>query len=235
MNVHIVTATITKYLAYGSATITKIYGFNNSGADVYLQIHESPTVAASDVPKIAGLHCPTGQWFDWFWDGGLGVSEFLIANSSVQASYTAAAGGVDMTVEYQTSFPACNEAGTALVTVVGDLTTGVANRQIFAESAGPRRLLRLDIKNNNAAARYPIIQASDSADTSDKGIVTPMSIATTATQTLRFGAGFITLRNQSDVIRDGCTVRMVSSISSLPLTFITDTDFNIRGIHAALT
>lgn len=231
MNVKLTTATLQKFLAYGRCSIKEVKGFNGTGGDLYIQFHEKPVVLAGDIPKSSGLIATTAQWFDWFYNDGLDLSECSIAISSSQTSYAAPAAGVDCTVIFETQFPACNEAGTALVTVVGDLTSAVDGLGIWAEAAGPKRLLRLDVKNNDAATRYIVIQSSDAELLTDSTVPGPFAVATGATKTLFFGNGLLPFRNDNGTIRKACVIRMSSS-ATLPFVMDTDTDFNIRAIYA---
>ena len=103
MKVKLVAADLTKYISWGRCNVKKIFGYNAS-ASAFLQIFQKPTVANGDVPPVAALSAPTGQWFDWFFDKGLPLSEFLFAVSSTQPTYTAvgAGAGVDVTIEVET-------------------------------------------------------------------------------------------------------------------------------------
>lgn len=155
---------LTKWVSYGPCRVTLVKGFNNNGTDRYLQLHQRSS-AASDpltngtVPAVKSLHFPasTSATYGSNILGDLPLNELTIAISTTEESYTApsAGEGLDLTI---------NVEGVSLVrdgitTMVGDLATGVSYREIWPDSSGYKRLVRLDIINGSGAPIIPIIQA----------------------------------------------------------------------------
>lgn len=223
MNIAIVAADVTKWIAWGPGKVTHIYGFNNQIVDLFIQLFQSPTVAASDVPAIKALWAPSKAAFDWPFPDGLQFSELLVAPSSSEANYTAvgAGAGLDMTVVIETDFLV-----DATITVAGDLTTGVASRQIWAEASGPKRLLRLDVKNNVGATAYAHISSLDAPSTTDNR-PEPLKVLNATTKNFWFGkAGLV-----PGLLNNGCTIKMADG-ATVPYTFTGTSSFNIRAIYA---
>lgn len=165
MQVSMVAADLVKWIAWGRVVVREIHGWNGQGSDVYIQLHQVPplangTLTASAVPAYKSLLAQAGNGFMYnFGPQGIELSELLIALSTTEVNYTAvsAAGGLDLTIDFD-SQSACD--GTEVV--VGDLTTGQNTLQVWAESAGPKRLLRVDVKDNqNTNQLVGIVYAVD--------------------------------------------------------------------------
>lgn len=244
MHINLLATDLTKWAAYGPCRVLALYGFNpNTGGgsadDRYIQFHEKPSVASSDVPAVKSLYAPGGTGFS-YGPGAIGeitLSELTIAVSTAQASYTAPGAGtaLNFTVEIETQFPVTS--GTT--TLVGDLTTGVGSRQIWAESAGPKRLLRLDVVNATVALVpvYPVIQAIDAGATDSLGkLIATVASATTKTYHFGRGGGQIEERYKSGtsyLVRRGCTILLCSSplFASGLWTPLATTDCSIRAVY----
>ena len=218
----------TKFIAFGPITIYKIYGRNNTASAVYIQFHEAPTVAASDVPATKALEASANTWFDWSFEKGLSLTQLLLAMSSTQINYTALVdAGLDCTIEYETNYDVDSNT-----TIVGDLTTGVASRQIWTDASGPKSLKRLDVKNNSGATAYVWIAARDLADitvtlSTHRG---PFSVANGATLSQFAGAGITPYAQLLGVSYRGCAV-IATTTAALGGTKIAAASFNIRGVY----
>ena len=237
MNVSLAATDLTKHIAWGPIVVNKVWGRNDSGADLYLQLYQAPVVLASAVPDPKGvLTCPTGQWFDWFFENGLSLSELCIGVSTTALTYTAPGAGLGVTgtINFASDFDVASFPG---LTIVGDLTSNVASRQVWADSAGPKRLLALAIKNNNAGTTYPYISAADSPAAKNRAQLNLQGITTGATKFYSFGKdGYKPFEQQqsgtSILDRDGCNI--VFSISGDYATTSIDAtaDKNIRAVYA---
>ncbi len=224
---------LTKQIAFGSVKLTKFFGRNSTASDLYLQLHQSPVVLAGAAPVPLGvLTTVAGQWFDWDFAGGLELSELTVAVSSTEATYTAPATGVSATIEFESDFDWFSG-----LTVVGDLTTSVANRQVWSDASGPKTLYRLDIVNSSGAATYPYISAGDSPAIKNSAMDSLAGIANGATGTYHFGKGGISPQELQQsgttfVTADGCTV-VLSASPLITTTALTGSNsFAIRAIYA---
>lgn len=236
MNASLAAADLTKWVAWGPINVQKIYGRNDSGADLYLQLHQSPVVLVGATPVPNGvLTVPTGQWFDWFFEPGVALSELTIGISTTPLTYTAPGAGLGVTATclFSSDFAVSNYSG---LTVSGDLTTSVASRQVWADSAGPKKLYRLDVINNNAATTYPYISARDTPAVKNSAQIRLESIAAGATKNYYFGLNGVSPIEQytsaaAFVTADGCTVvfSAAADISSTALDATADKD--IRAIY----
>jgi hypothetical protein len=144
-----------------------------------------------------------------------------------------------MTVVVETDFDATGLV--AATNVVGTLTSGgandVANRTIWATSAtNTKRLLRLDIKNNNAATVYYQAQATAVAETGTATAGTVRNshneILTTVTKSFFFGRDGISpfRTTAAGVESKGCYIRL--ALTPAFTAIIASIDFNIRAIYA---
>lgn len=232
MNVQMVAADITKKIAFGRIKVVQIYGYNNQTSDRYIQFHRGPTIAASDVPYVKSLWAAASTAFSWTFATGLELPDLMVGISSSEVNYTAAGAGtgVDMTLVVESDFLYDDSPAT---TVAGDLTSGVANLQVWASADGFKGLLRLDVKNNSGTTRYIVIQASDAAASNDqKAPVT--KILDGETKNLFFGKrpGLVPYRKNDATEHKGCTVRIAASIAAGgAFSFDTNTDYNIRAIY----
>jgi len=238
MNIKLDINTLTKFLSYGPCIVHSLKGRNPTGASLYLQLHDKPVVLANDVPIIAGMECPTVTWFDWFDQAGWGLSQCTIAVSTTQNLYTApgAGGGVDFTVVISTDTAACDKTGTSLVTVSGDLTSAVLNRQVWASASGPKKLLRLDVKNNSGSDAYPIISAADSPTAVNSAQTVLPKVVDAATGTYFFGNGGLSPVERvtsagAHLNRVGCNVACATARAVGTSIIAAGTPFNIRAVY----
>lgn len=225
-------ADLTKRVAYGNCTVRQVYGYNNVAVDKYIQFHQKQTVAASDVPAVKGLFAPASAPFSWSFAGGLNLSELLVAVSTTQVNYTATGAntGLDMTIEVDSD---CLVSSTN--TIVGDLTTGVASLQVWADAdGGTKKLLRLDIVNNDSVDVFAVIQSGDASTTTDIQWNQKIIHGGT-TYSYFFGReGKIPFRNDAGTVRKGCTIRIAAlsaGVLTYPLSINANTDYSIRAIY----
>lgn len=167
-------ADLTKFIAFGDVLINKMWGWNNQGSDLYIQLHQTIPLAAggltaSTVPACKSVVAQHGNGFFYsFGVEGMRLTELTIGISSTETNYTAvsANGGLDMTVEVGSNFLA-----TGSETVVGDLTTNQQTLQVWSEATGALsrlRLIRVDVVNNdNTNAGLFKLYATDAMAGSD--------------------------------------------------------------------
>jgi len=223
----------TKWVAWGPCRVLQVFGYNNAAADVYLQFFQSPIVTAGDVPAVASLFCPTAAPLSWNFTEPISLSELLVATSTTEVNYTATAdAGVDVTILVDTE---C--AVTSNTTLVGDLTTGVLEKQIWSEASGlstPKRLLRVDFKNNLGAVAYPYVSHLDT-NFIKTSVLTPLAaVADGTTKSYFFGRhGKHTKGNKltGNTYAYGCTIVASASGDINTTTLVGTNSFNIRGIY----
>jgi hypothetical protein len=229
INIAMVLADETKWCSYGQTRVLKIWGFNNNDeADRYIMLFNKPAaaIANGDVPAVKALWC--GAEAAFMWPVEVDLSELSIAISSTEESYTAVTNtGLDLTAQIETQCPV-----TSVTTLSGDLTTGVADRQIWADASGPKRLLRLDVKNNAGGTAWARIFAKDSPVITNLTCYGPFKVLDTETKSFFFGVSGVTPIEHvpSATIRDGCTVTMWDT-ALLSASVVSTTDFNIRAIY----
>lgn len=139
---------------------------NNRGAsDRWLQTHASYPGAAlpldGAVPLRRALFIPANYISeDQLPAGGIVVNPGtkLIVSSTPATLTRDAAATVDITAdvdEFELQSPTSP-------TIAGDITTGVKNRTIWADSAGPKTLLRLELSNTTGSDIYAQLFPVDS-------------------------------------------------------------------------
>lgn len=217
-----------KWVAYGPCRVLQVFGNNNHTSDNYIQFHEKPLggLAAADVPAVASIFAPASAPFDWKPTAEISLSELTIAVSSTNVNYTALTNqGVDATVIVETDFPVASTT-----TLVGDLTTGVDSRQVWANADGPKRLLRVDIKNNAATTQYGFVYGNDSGNEGLSNYSSgPLKVLASATTSFFFGRQGLTPQPlAAGVVGKGCTIEVGdSNFINLRLS----TDYNIRAVY----
>jgi len=233
-----VAANLTKWVAWGPVTVRSMFGWNNNATPVYIQFFQTPTVAASDVPAMKSLVAAGNNGFMYvFGPEGITLSELLVALSTTELNYTAvsAASGLDMTLDIDSQF-ACD--GTEVV--VGDLTTGQNTLQVWTEAAGlsaPKRLLRVDVKNNQATDT--LVNLVYAVDTVVPGSLVaafnkcPISVTTTTYYGDAQG-GFQPFQQDANYTQHrGCTINISALVAGFWTagTLYGGTSPNVRAIY----
>jgi hypothetical protein len=133
---------------------------------------------------------------------------------------------LDLTVVVDTNHPVTS----GVTTLTGDLTTAVANKQVWAENAGPKRLLRLDVVNGSATTSSPVIRASNSVLAGDTTVKILAPIAAAGNKSYFFGDGYSPFRFDAGTRREGCTIHIAEDgrYSDTP---VAATDYYIRAIY----
>lgn len=216
MNIALTAANISKWIAWGTVRVTSLHGMNNQGTTVYIQLHEVPpkadgTLAAGTVPSVKSLQCAANSPFMFNVDFTL--KELFLALSTTEANYTAvaAAGGLDMTVVVSGGF-LCD--GTEVV--VGDTTSIIDNLQLWAEAAGPKKLLRLDVTELLGLAQFIAVEPTDADANVPWDKLTPLAVG--ATVNCNYGTSGLDVFSKSvnQTLRKGCTIRVVLAPPTFP-------------------
>jgi len=230
-----VAAELSKWVAYGPCRVTGIFGYNQQTDDRYVLFFETPTVANNDIPTSKGLNFPSKTSASYGTNAfgeSLSLSELMIAISTTPQKLTApgAGEGLELTIEVDTSYP----VQSGITTLVGDLTTGVANKTIWSSVNGPKKLKKLEVTNNLGDDCYCCIQASDSILTTDSTAKT-FFLQDGVTNTFFFGDGLSPYRKDADgTEHKGCTVFMDETSPTeinLPFVFNGSLDFYVRAIY----
>jgi len=241
MLVNMVAADLTKWVAWGPVTVRAIHGWNNNGTSVYIQLFQTPTVAASQVPACKALVATANNGFMYvFGEQGITLSELLVALSTTELNYTAvsAASGLDMTLDIDSQF-ACD--GTEVI--AGDLTTGQNALQVWTEAAGasaPKRLLRVDVKNNQATdVLVNLVYAVDTVAPTSR-VTSFNSCPVSVTTTTYYGdaqSGFQPYQQDANYTQHrGCTINITGLTAGYWTagTVYGGTSPNIRAIYKPL-
>jgi hypothetical protein len=223
------------HVAYGPVRVVSVHGFNNNAADRYLQFHEKfpDALTNGDVPTFKSMWFPQGAQTvfgrETFGDGGLTFSELLAAISSTEVNYTAVTNtGLDLTIVVETEHYI--HSG---ITIVGDLTTPDAERELWSNAAGPKRLLRMDSLMGSDA--FPIIQARGGALDATYATRSLRKCINGEVATFLFGPGGGQFEeNVAGTIYRGCSVGWVDAIGgylSSPFTVATSPDQAMRFVY----
>jgi len=229
--IKMVIADETKWVAWGPCRVLQIFGYNNHTADNYIQFFASPIVTNGDVPAAAALFAPAVAPFSWNFTEPLWLPELLVGISSSEVNYTALTNtGVDMTMLVESDFLV-----TSNTTVVGDLTTGVLEKQIWSEANGastPKKLLRLDFKNNLGATAYPFISPRDTNLLTSSDLMPLGPVADSVTESFFFnGLSPSKLSVAGTSYVKGLTVIASAAGSVNGGALVGTNSFNIRGIY----
>lgn len=201
------------------AALLKLEATLNSGASasLFLQVHDSNTApSAGAVPVKSWPAAECG--FKEFELGELRVNAGLfIGLSTTAATYTAAVGGSDkldiLNVEL---VDAEVPSGTSNA---GDLTTNRQSLQVWAEAAGPKRLLRVEVDNTGGAAHYLMLFAKDAPANGDKPIdqfTIPANANLTGASAFGFGVnGRDVYSVDSNGEHKGCTLVLSDTAGTL--------------------
>ena len=156
-------ANITRFVAFGPVRVMRVHGFNNQGADSYIQLHQkipdsiAAPLATGNVPTFKSLLAQANNGFMYsFLPDGVLLSQLVYGISSTEASFTAvgAAAAVDCTLDVDSLY--LTSGGE---TITGDLTTGVDSIAPWTDSVAnvANRLLRVDYQNHDGAVRYLLL------------------------------------------------------------------------------
>lgn len=187
---------------------------NGGAADYWLQLHTSvpsqtgTLPADGAIPVTNPLLVPTNYTAEEILPDGLIIAGLgLVAMmSSTRDTLTRVAGAVtDITVEvdeFEPNFDRSTSAST------GDYTTSVKQKQVWAESAGPKVLTKLEMTNSSGATIYAQLFATDSpADGAVPLESWPITTSTSTVVSFGLNSGRSPYRQDADgTAHRGCTI-----------------------------
>lgn len=191
---------------------------NGGAADYWLQLHNSvPSVtgtlpADTAVPVTTPLLVPMNYTAEYQLPSGIVIPSLgLVAMmSSTRDTLTRVSGAVtDISVDVDEFSPVFNYAAGASI---GDYTTSLKQLQVWAESAGPKKLMELHVTNTSTAF-YAQLFATDSPA---EGAVPIYSwlVESNTSKVISFGmnAGTTPYRQDADgTAHQGCTIILSST------------------------
>lgn len=218
-------ADIYKFVAFGPVKVRRIHGWNNQASNVFIQLHQkipdsiATPLATGNVPAFKSIVATPNNGFMYtFGEEGQFFDPLVVGMSSTETSFTAvaAAGGLDCTIEFDSSEYVTN----GNETITGDLTTGVDAINPWTDSSANagKRLLRVDYINSDGATRFLLI----STDAGVTALNSPVNqVANGVTFTGEFGAnGFQTFSQDATFTAHyGCrilqsTTALISGLTS---------------------
>lgn len=212
----------------------KIYAaeYNNrSGGARYLHLFNGTAVPAdTSVPILAPIAAAANATGRATYEGGvvLPAAGLVAVVSSTKDTLTGVGGATDDIILLLEQ----DEAHTfPTLSVAGDLTTAVTGLQVWADSAGPKKLYKLEVRETAGNAVYIQLFAHDSPSNGDVPLeVWPLGIA--GRVTIGFGPGGrpVYSKTGAGVLRDGCTVSI--STTAATRTVIGGAGATIRASYA---
>jgi hypothetical protein len=208
-------AVASKVVHTAAVSLAMVQGyFNGSTANRWLQLFDAKALPANGTVPLRSwplyMTAPFEQ--DFKTDHVSLLDGCVFAVSTTQATLTISADTMDLYVNGTSPW---DNTGAS---VVGDYTTTIGVDgllQIWADSAGPKTLLRLEVVDTAAGGdMYVQIHAGDtpSADTLVAAFVMPEN----SSKDFFFGTGLDIYRKKNDgTIYDGCTILISSSISAV--------------------
>ena len=229
---HIMQAKLSDVVKTFGMNVVCIQGvFNGAGADHYIQLYDAKALPANGdnatIKKYEEIVGAGAKVFieltDLKFDNGC-----VFAISSTSGNLTVATGTDTFTGTLE-GFTDINDTGW---TVVGDYTTPDDSLQVWADSAGPKRLVRLEFTSTSDAGadRYAAVRARDSSGATLRILLLPQL---TSVQFF-FGDGFYPIEQAAGVEYDGCSVA-VGTYSSSTGVFSVDgsPNYAIRATYKA--
>lgn len=198
--------------------LKKVSGnFLGTTADRWLQVHNAKALPADTAVPVKSYPLSTGAPFAWTTDDeelALSVG-CVLAISTTRDTLTISADTADWSVD---GFTAIDDTGW---TVAGDYTTGDSELQVWADSAGPKKLKRIEITDvGSADTYYLMLFAHDSPQSGDVPLL-QKTLAAGANYDFFFGDGFVPFRLATPLTNnDGCTI----GISQTSGTYTPDVD-----------
>lgn len=211
-------------------TVFHIEFYNKSGNTRYLMCFDGSAVPSNGAaPILPPLEVATTVVGSRTYDPGIRLigTGLVFAISSTKDTLTAAAdtSNIFVTVE---DFQAYEEGG---VSTAGDYTTGVASLQVWADSAGPKRLYKVEVKEAGGADTFIQLFAKDSPSDGDTPLKLLGKVLANSTRVFEFGSGGYSPFDQTTAfaLRDGCTI--VGSSTAATKTVVAATPLKIKATY----
>lgn len=199
-------------------SVHKIEGYFRGETDSWLQVHDAVSAPADTAVPLKSWPVQAAYEFHKAFEmAELRLTKGLyVCISTTQATKTLSAEKMDLHVELaQPEAP----AGTSSA---GDLTTAVTELQVWAESAGPKRLIALEVDGTNVVATHYV--QIHSKDTVDAGAVPVAQFeleagaVKTGLDAWRFGNDGREVGQRDETTpttwRKGCTVKLSKTAGS---------------------
>lgn len=207
----------------------KIEGqFMGNTADRWLQVHDSAVVPADTaVPMKQWVIPQASPFFQTFSAGELALTQGLyICISNTDGTKTLSGDTMDLGVELTDPE---QPSGTSFV---GGLVLAVASRQLWQDSAGPKKLFALEVDNTGGADSYIMLFATDTPANGDKPVAQytlKANAVLTGVNALRFGTSGRDIQSidTAGTLHKGCTVKI--STTTGVLTGVGGTPVKIKG------
>lgn len=207
-----------KFLAFGPCTVRRIHGWNNQGADSYIQLHQKiadvivTPLTVGDVPISKSILAQANNGFNYiFGDAGIAFDALCLGISSTETSFTDVGSnkGLDMTVELDTEY-----SPPSTIAVTGDLSSGRDSLTPWTDSIAniADRLLRVDYTNNDGATRYLLISADGGTTVMPNQVY---QVASAATLTLEFGREGLYCNTQDAAYAQHYGCKIIQSTTAL--------------------
>lgn len=212
-------------LAKHSIGVLKLEGYKDGGTSRYLQIHDALQAPADTAVPLREKIVYGDAPFFWLFDVQTLqlVNGLYVCLSDTKEAKTLSSDTMDVYAEI--------DQPVRVVTVVGNLTTAVAQRELWNNAAGPNRLQRLDVVNQSAENRWFFV-AQDSVSSTPFRILGPVAAA--ASKSYFFGTGGT---DPSQVINGtltkGCTIYASDQGPADGFQAPAGNDVTIRGIYIA--
>lgn len=191
----------------GAMNLTRLQGFfNGTTANRWLQLHDAKSTPADTAVPLRVWPLYTTAPFDQnFQNDPIHLTTgCVLVVSSTQATLTTSADTMDLFVNGE------SVVDTTGVSTAGDYSTADEVLQVWADSAGPKTLLRLELTNyDGGSADYAQIHAGDTPAT-DKIVASVPAPAGGLSSNHDFGLGLIPKAVIDGVTYNGCTVAMSS-------------------------
>lgn len=211
-------------------TLFKVEFYNQNGSTRYLLAFSGSAVPSNGAtPILPPIEVATTAVGTLVYDPGVKIPGpgLVFAISSSKATLTSVADTSNIYVEAET-WEMTEQSGTS---TVGDYTTGVASRQVWADAAGPKTLFRVEVKETAGAATYILLFSKDSPSNGDIPLKILGQVAANGTLVADFGLGGYSPWDQTAayVARDGCTI--AGSTTAPTLTAVAATPLRIKATY----
>lgn len=194
--------------------LNKLDGYINGVAatQYFLMIFALDAVPANGTVPLKTLMVLGANGFTFAQElAGLEIGEYCtVALSSTHDVFTASAVtmnlSADINAQGYSSFPT--------KTTVGDKTTDVQTRQLWANASGPKKLLSVDVTETAGVDSYVQIICADNLDPTT--IILQLRLLANATVNLRFGPFGTTpfMQKLSHTLHQGCNVSISTTSGS---------------------
>lgn len=203
-------AVASKVVKTFAMSVSRIRGY--SAANGWLHVFDLkavPTSGAVVVPKRSYPIYITAPFDVMLADEPLDFANgCVMAMSSVEGTYTALASTMDLFV---TGVSHIDDTGW---TVAGDYTTADEVLQVWADASGPKKLMRLEVSDENAGSGGTYVQIHAGNTPATDKIINSFPLTDGATVDLFFGNGFVPNRDIAAVVYDGCTIAISTTQST---------------------